>query len=632
MAGPHFWSSDLHGDEAAVQSQETMPTSQDNFNLVNSPRSLKRKASSDVGAFEDVRGAGTKRQRQNYDVATPPQTPCVQSWAAFSPSPSAMPKQAPVDTDPIVDVINRQFGVEILRRHEELRFINQELAKCQVALEQLRRCHLIPYPTTCPTPLQMLDIVDGKIPALQSESGGPTPQWAPPYGVVDGPYARHYAKWLIPDPKFDGHMPEWQVVPAAARLVEGRSTRNSQCEGMTIGKRTARGQVAQKVQASVVAPKTKGPCIVKRSDGVTVKLFCHLEKDGKNCNRDDFSSTQGFINHVRITHKKDFKSHDEAAFFCGVPVTGDESVPARNEEKTTGLQPAVQSNGAVHALTRADAETDVAYKNILQRINESIQLYKQGKLPGVTGIPGSSSRASAGVASKDLGKFTASPTTPFLSQLLEGRHFQGDLRSIVEDARDMEESDEDEGLHEHMPGDTTDTESVLEIPHGSRGGSAMRPASSADYAASATAPGTSSCKGRSPHLSQLSTASGLPPSGLAIVDEDASSVGDDNMMDIDRSPNTASSSRMPQLVFDAESGDDSDDQSSSGDASDTEVPKIAEVDLEDDDMQDSLAPHAGSTSNGTQKRDEARHVKIVPSVTAKTAARRQAAARHNARP
>ena len=112
-----------------------------------------------------------------------------------------------LDLDGAKDIIQYQFGLEILIKHNELRLINQELAKCQVALEQLRRCHLIPYPVQCPTPSQMLEISSGKGPALQSTPGQSVPKWAPPFGVVEGPYARHYAKWLIPDPMFDGIQP-----------------------------------------------------------------------------------------------------------------------------------------------------------------------------------------------------------------------------------------------------------------------------------------------------------------------------------------------------------------------------------------------------------------------------------------
>lgn len=57
------------------------------------------------------------------------------------------------------DIIDTQFGLEILLKHEELEGIKQELAKSQAALEQLRRCHLMPFPTSCGDPQDRKSVV-----------------------------------------------------------------------------------------------------------------------------------------------------------------------------------------------------------------------------------------------------------------------------------------------------------------------------------------------------------------------------------------------------------------------------------------------------------------------------------------
>lgn len=627
--------------------QTTMAPSVDTLSLATSPCSLKRKVSIAHDDLEDVKDAGAKRQRAEYSVTTPPETPAVpsrQERQEYFSSRCSVPKPSPA-TDRIVDIINQQFGTEILLRHQELRFINQELAKCQAALEQLRRCHLIPYPTTCPTPQQMLDIVDGKVPAVQSKTGGPVPQWAPPFGVVDGPYARHYAKWLIPDPKFDGQIPEWQAMAAASTTVEGRSMRNSVAEGATIGKRVARGQTGQKPPAGFAPPppKTKGPCILKRSDGTLVKLVCN----GCNPSREDFSSTQGFINHCRISHRREFKSHEEAAIHCGQPVDVGEGAKIGSEEKVTGAQgvpsapnapsvssaPSVQRTGGVHPLARADATAEQnAYAKVLERIESSLELFHQGKLPGVSSIPGASSQTSIAAADRKPPKsFVGSSATPFLSQLLQSRNFTGDLEMHVEDAKtkavdvddlmfgDDDSDDGEKPVSSKMDGSAKDkaTPAGARVP-------AMRIPARAIPSDSVTEQRPSSSKGRSPHLSLVSTASKLPPAGDSANDEDASSVGDANMMDIDRSPNTATSNNAPSLVSD-DGGDDSDDASSSSDASDADgMSDIAEVNIEYAEIQEQIAQHAGSTSSGGRmKKDETRHVTFVTPVTGKAAARRK---------
>lgn len=194
-----FWSGDAKAVDRPAEDGQTMTMcSKDLPSLATSPRSLKRKASPAQDGSDDDDGVCAKRAKVDYSVATPPETPAMPRQEYFA-SQSPQAQAVAPNTDRVVDIINQQFGTEILLKHQELRFINQELAKCQVALEQLRRCHLIPYPTSCPTPQQMLDISQGKGSAVQGRAGEPAAQWAPPFGVTDGPYARHYAKWLIPD-------------------------------------------------------------------------------------------------------------------------------------------------------------------------------------------------------------------------------------------------------------------------------------------------------------------------------------------------------------------------------------------------------------------------------------------------
>ncbi|EEY14361.1 conserved hypothetical protein [Verticillium alfalfae VaMs.102] len=246
---------------------------------------------------------------------TPLSAGAVETIIQTEPAPSIVMPTAPAanDLEKARDAIHYQFGLEILLKHDELRLVDQELAKCQVALEQLRRCHLIPYPVTCPTPEQMATLSSGKGPAVQPRPGEMVPEWAPPFGVVDGPYARHYAKWLIPDPKFDGMQPEWHpVMETVGRRTsaEGRTTRNSIVDFASLSKpRSGRGMSHHKLQSlsnGYPQPKEKaGPCVLKRSDGQTVKLVCI------DCQRDNFSTSKarlpqmGFASPTSMSDKDD---------------------------------------------------------------------------------------------------------------------------------------------------------------------------------------------------------------------------------------------------------------------------------------------------------------------------------------
>ncbi|KAI9653910.1 MAG: hypothetical protein M1831_005595 [Alyxoria varia] len=42
--------------------------------------------------------------------------------------------------------IDFHLNYDIIQKHNELSLIEQELAKCMISLEQLRRCHLVPDP------------------------------------------------------------------------------------------------------------------------------------------------------------------------------------------------------------------------------------------------------------------------------------------------------------------------------------------------------------------------------------------------------------------------------------------------------------------------------------------------------
>lgn len=222
--------------------------------------------------------------------------------------------------------ISSQLSLEILMKHKELRLIDQELAKCQIALEQLRRCAEIPFPAL-QQPSEQVSSGNGA--AVRKGSQKNQVRSPAPWGVIDGPYSRHYAKWLMSDPYFDGGEPE-MVAPLSAMTTpaHGRSTRGVFTDFAQMVGKTSRSQRAlhQGLPAGFVEPKQKptGPMILKRkSDGKMVKLVC------PDCARFDFGSAQGFINHCRIGHQRNFASHDAAAEGCGQPLEGDEGVPAQ---------------------------------------------------------------------------------------------------------------------------------------------------------------------------------------------------------------------------------------------------------------------------------------------------------------
>ncbi|KAK8084760.1 hypothetical protein PG997_006031 [Apiospora hydei] len=542
------------------------------------------------------------------------------------------------------EIIQHQFSHDILLKHNELRLIQQELAKCQVALEQLRRCHLIPYPVNTPTPDQMLQISSGMGPALKAKAGDKVPQWAPPFGVTDGPYARHYAKWLIPDPKFDGIVPESSVHAESTRFrngVESRSMRNSFGEVgvMPTKGRPPRGSAGQKLHAlsnGYPQPKDKaGPCVLKRSDGKTVKLVC------LDCNRENFSSTQGFINHCRIAHKRDFKSHEEAAVACGHPIEVEEARGDAQEEKPAAVSvsntnsaaavsatPAV-ATGLVHPFARQNglAESE-PYFSVLARIKESMDMFKKGQLPNVKSIPGvPSTPVSAKPSNHAPAKFAASADSPHLSRLLQSRGKSMDLSELVRDAKtkinlDEVMSPEDEDSEEVEPPSLLpndgDQGAVMRMPR-----IPARTTKSPIPMPSTTRPVSS--KGRPPVGVPVGAyATPVPtPAARAAPEQEPDLPRIDDEMELELSPNTAISNNAPSLVSDDgeydDSVDGSSDESVANDSLDAEsMSDVAEIGFDDDHVGPrGIRHHRGSTAGHTAvrlRKEDNKHVTIVSPV------------------
>lgn len=367
-------------------------------------------------------------------------TPLLSPTAATMEDPATLDREtkpAPADSADVRrnktrQVVMQQVNLEILLKHNELRLIDQEIAKCQVALEQLRRCTEIPHPAT----KLSQDVSSGTGPALrQKYMGARMPASPAAWGVLDGPYSRHYASWLLPDARFDGGEPEpaLQTPLNGKRPAKGRHGRPSIVEDMQfagISSRSQRNGNLQSLSNGYAQPKEKsnGPLILKRSsDGKMVKLKC------LDCGRHNFGSAQGFINHCRIGHGRTFPSHDAAAESCGEPVEYD------SNGAMMGVEPvaAVQAPNNVHPLVR------------------SAHLLPANPAPapklGINSLDGAADTTSTPGPSPD---FKGSVSTPFLSALVHNKGLGLDLQEAVTDAKmkvdlpesDVEMSDEEEEL------------------------------------------------------------------------------------------------------------------------------------------------------------------------------------------
>ncbi|KAJ4378383.1 hypothetical protein N0V86_006084 [Didymella sp. IMI 355093] len=434
----------------------------------------------------------------------------------------------------VQQAIEAQISYEILLKHNELRLIEQELAKCQVSMEQLRRCSMIPFPGT-----EGLhdDLSRGVGAALQPPAGYTEPQFAAPWGVTDGPYTRHYAKWLISDMQFD---PVSERVLAQQQsyfgLGEGRTTRGSFGDyghgnkGRT--SRTSTGMLKLPPLGENPAPAPKiDPLLHKRStDGQWVRLYC------AQCGHSNFSNTQGFLNHCRIKHSLVFKSHDAAAIACGVPVDINEAgqpVTATEPVSTPASAPAVSFSmpatpGIVNPLA-AQPTLAAQAKDVHRDFNAAPR------------------EASRPVSTN----FTGSLITPQLSALAQKRGFEGNLKELVTTSRSKVDLD----AIDHSDDDLADTTAAPTPVSANPPQLARLPVSAPNKASASKAPLARPGSRKGNQASHARLPFSLPSPVKSECDE--------HMPDspLDLSPHTVDSN--PGLVSDHDDDDDDEDDAHS---------------------------------------------------------------------
>ncbi|MCJ1295702.1 hypothetical protein MMC34_007266 [Xylographa carneopallida] len=490
---------------------------------------------------------------------------------------------------PLQEIIESQFGLEILLKHNELRLIDQEIAKCQMALEQLRRCQLIPYPASTSSIGDMQAVSGGVGPTYGYGSDAPQ---AAPWGVTDGPYSRHYAKWLIPDPMFDGDTPPYmRPQRTAGKRMPERITRGSKADKTTpaLKSRSQRGSAGSRLQALPAGypePKEeKGPMIVKRStDGRMVKLVC------LNCRRENFNSAQGFINHCRIAHGRGFASHDAAALACGEEVEFNEAGGVISDP--IGGTPA--NAGLVHPLIRSALTAGITTIVSAPKRRKSHSNISGSHVPDISApTPHHRSRPSLTVASPLNNAFINRPFipssfTPHLSALFAKTGRGGNLSELVTEATiraevDLSDGNDEDDEMEDAPEEQNPRSSRGVLHHGTLAPTraAMSPASLNRIIVSKNVESPPRKSGNLKNVSSVDYASPYH----AQPSESINTVLLSHSPPLNLSPNTIESNPAPSLVSDDE--DDYEDPHSDSEAPSSEAGDADEgryvVEVEDEE-------------------------------------------------
>jgi ADA HAT complex component 1 len=377
-------------------------------------------------------------------------TPTISPVGSFADSkPKPRPAQKPtmkIDTDTLRAIVEMEINNAILQKHNELRLIDQEIAKVQIAMEQIRRCEIIPRPAQ---QIPSAALMSHSGPALLPKNGHSIPESPAPWGVTDGPYTRHYAAWLLPSARFDAQSPVAQTAVSSAFPSpfgrESRATRGLALEPVStpFGRpsRTGTGRVRAANAhdpSSPLAPRD--PLVIKRQkDGLFVKLYC------ANCNpeRSDFANVQGFLNHCRISHKLDFKSHEAAAIECGRPVDAGGYFPPQPEPQAPAQQqtPQLPTSQPQQPMSAREVKTPFSASFSfppMEPKNTAVHSLNKAGVKSRDGKIISRSYSTPGpkpVEAVPAASFVAANDTPFLSTLLSKRGFAGNMSHIVTEAK-----------------------------------------------------------------------------------------------------------------------------------------------------------------------------------------------------
>ena len=476
-----------------------------------------------------------------------------------------------ISTTVLRNIIESQFNLETLLKHRELRLIEQEIAKCQIEYEQLRRCQVIPYPVQSSESTSMIAVSEGSGHIYNNHA-----PHAPPWGVVEGAYTRHYERWLLPSSTFDDNaVDDSLVLSSAGKRLPDRATRGLLSEQGSVGgqPRSQRGSNSrlQSLPHGYPEPKEeKGPMIVKRSsDNHIVKLVC------LDCRRSNFNSVQGFINHCRIAHTRQFASHDAA-----IEASGEEiDVEAEGGvEREVSAPQGPASAGLVHPMIRSARPSTTDSATLLmskERINSAAN---SQPLPNTANPLALSTPQRTSTQDGPSIPFKPSPHTPHLSALLSKLGRGGDLEEIVMDAKMreeivLEESDSEDSVDEidEPAPQSRSTRGVVQ--------SSVRPASSSSSMPTpSTTPEVAEQRNATQTGHRALSAIQSPPFHLPYNSNSHRDDQDSSMADISTpfnlSPNTTDPHPAPSLV--------SDDGDYDNTHSESEVSSHTDIEEDDD--------------------------------------------------
>lgn len=198
------------------------------------------------------------------------------------------------------DILTNQIDLEIRLKHKELTLTKEEIGKCESQMITLRKFFEVP-----------------SLVSLENEPNDFTVKY---YDLLNRSLSANYSSL--------SGLSDGSQTPKASILEDAFGGERK------YSYRTRSTTSSLRPSSSISKPPASMGCLYRRTDGVIVKLTC------PDCHRSNFSSAQGFLNHSRIAHSKEYTSQDGAALKCGEILPDAE----QDEEGLTSLQNLKQKN------------------------------------------------------------------------------------------------------------------------------------------------------------------------------------------------------------------------------------------------------------------------------------------------
>lgn len=203
----------------------------------------------------------------------------------------ALGKLSRVPVSELKGIMARQLELEVQLKHKELQMAEDEIGKCEAQMIALRKF------------LEVLPDAD-----LENEPSGFTTKY---YNLLSKSFAVKYSNVGLQE-----------ALPLRPASVTG-------APDVAVPEPTYRTRsTTSSLRPSAAYRYHTIGCLYRRTDGVIVKLTC------PDCRRSNFLSAQGFLNHSRIAHSKEYTSQDAASLKCGEVLPDSE----QDEEGLASLQ------------------------------------------------------------------------------------------------------------------------------------------------------------------------------------------------------------------------------------------------------------------------------------------------------